>query len=114
MDEIQLRKALSKLQSFVDHFPSGDIEAKYVDTYHLLLSDIQNETGQDLNYFRIPTDEVRHRNAGGYTDDYGQWVDVQSDHSMCDREMFMINLHGAINFINSFTREARRRQIGFS
>lgn len=114
MDDIQLRKALAKLQSFADELPKGDIEEKYVQIYHSLLADIQKETGQDLAYFRIPTGEVRDQDRGGYTDDYGEWVSVRSSRNFCDREMFMINLKGAINFINSFAAERGQRSIGFT
>lgn len=114
MDEIRLRKASAKLQSFVDNLPEGDIEEKYVSMYHSLLYDIQTETGQDLTYFGIPADQVTRSDTSGYTDDDGDWVDVQSENAECDREFFMINLRGAINFVNSLFQERGPRTIGFS
>jgi hypothetical protein len=114
MDEIQLRKALAKLQSLIDNLPNGDLEEKYVKIYHTLLTDIQKETGHDLSYFVIPESELNRKLVMTSFDDYGDGESLYSDNRFCDREIFMINLRGAVNFINSFSQGSGRRAIGFT
>ena len=116
MDEIALRKALAKLRSFTDNLPKGStVEEKYVAIYHTLLADIAKETDQDLNYFKIPDKELTIRSTGGETDfETGEFRQWYSEERHCDREIFMMNLNGVLNFLASFVPEPQRRIIGFS
>lgn len=109
MDEIQLRKALAKLRSFADNLPKRRIAERYVNMYHSILTDIQTEIGQDLEYFHIPSAEVKKRWTGSVGDQ-----DFYTDETFCDVEMFMINLNGALNFIASLLEQPGRRLIGFA
>ena len=115
MDEIALRKALATLRSFADNLPKGHtLEEKYVTLYHSLLTDIARETGRDLDYFRIPTGEVRIRTSGGHTNfDTDEWVQHYTTNAECDREVFLIKFNGAVNFIASFLDATGKRVIGF-
>src|SRR6476661_10812833 len=99
MDEILLKKQLAKLRAFADNLPKGRVEEKYVTIYHELLSGIGQQIGHDFGEFYIPSGELRHHNAGGYTDDFGRFVTKQSSHAYCDAEMFQIHMNGALNFI---------------
>lgn len=114
MDEIALRKALATLRSFNDNLPKGNwIEEKYVAFYHSLLTDIARETGHDLDYFRVPDNEVTIRESGGVGDMYGNWEQHYTTHRQCDREVFLIKFNGALNFIASFLDDGGKRIIGF-
>lgn len=113
MDKIQLGKLLAKLRSFADNLPNGDIEEKYVTIYHNLLSGFEDQLGHDLAEFRIPSAEVARRSAGGATNDYGEWENYLTDEAFCDREIFLINLNGAVNFIASLLKGPGKPPIGF-
>lgn len=115
MDEITLRKALATLRSFADNLPRGNqLEEKYVALYHSLLTDVAQETGRDLDYFRIPDAEVHKRQSGGKQDiDTGEWEQWYTTHAMCDRDVFLIKFNGALNFIASFLDDGGKRIIGF-
>jgi hypothetical protein len=115
MDEIALRKALATLRSLSDNLPKGStIEEKYVVMYHSLLADIAKQTGQDLDYFKIPDNELTIRSTGGETNfETGEWIQWYSDERQCDREIFLIKFNGALNFIASFLEQPGKRIIGF-
>lgn len=116
MDEIALRKALATLRSLSDNLPKGStITEKYVEIYHSLLADIARETGQDLDYFKIPAAELTIRSTGGQTDfETGEFTQWWSEDKQCDRDMFMIKFNGALNFIASLLEAPGKRIIGFS
>lgn len=72
----------------------------YVELYHDLIYDIQNEMGQNLSYFEIPSGYLKQKSAP-IRDNYGEVQEPATGESYCEREMFLIKLKGAINFINS-------------
>lgn len=107
MADMKINKALAQLQALRDELPAGDIEEKYVDLYHASLIDIQDEIGQDLSYFRIPPEELKHHVSGrmrapriGGRPSTGGGISYSTER-YCDRARFLIALKGAINFINS-------------
>lgn len=115
-DEIQLRKAVAMLRSFTDNLPPrGNIEDRYVNLYHSLLTDIESETGHDFDFCLIRDDDLKRRVVMTAFDDYGENpVHTYSNSRYCDRNMFLIKLHGALNYLRSFAPEPVRRIIGFS
>ena len=116
MDEIALRKALATLRSLNDNLPkSSEIEEKYVAMYHSLLADISRETGHDLDYFKVPDNELTIRSHGGETNfETGEFVTWYSKERYCDREIFLIKFNGALNFVASLLEAPGKRIIGFS
>jgi len=113
MDNIKFRKALGKLQAFIDYRPQGRVAERDVITYHSLLGDIASETGQNLDYFHIPDSELTKRVAREKVDDFGQLIEnIYTDSRYCDESVFMTNLKGLVNFLNSFN-ETQPRKIGF-
>jgi hypothetical protein len=102
------------LRAFADNIPKGHtIEEKYVAYYHQLLTDVARETGQDLDYFRVPDGELSKRSAGGHGDEYGNWEEWYTDHRQCDTPVFMIKFNGALNFVASLLEQPGKRIIGF-
>lgn len=59
MDNITLLKAWARLETFHKNLPHGDIEEPYVAEYHSILQILENETGQALEDFLIPTRTIR-------------------------------------------------------
>lgn len=107
MNEIKLRQALSLLDSISQRVPGGDIEEKYVERYHQALTKIQNETGADLTDFFISRSEITRQETGRRIGPRIARLDRGPDVSyteerFCDRDMFLIQLGAAINYINSF------------
>ncbi len=105
MNVIKVRQAIARLEVMVDELPKGgQIEEKYVQMYHRALTEIQSEMGEDLSYFTVPESELEHRvtsvrlgnpyRGGGRQTNY-------SKERFCDRERFLIEIKGAIRFINS-------------
>lgn len=120
MDAIKCQRAISTFESFTENLPSNKlIEAKYVEMYHNLLSDIQNEIDEDISYFRVPAEEVKpyvKRRASSYNPRArnAEKPVYYTDKSYCDRPMFLIRLNGAIKFLNAFLSEPDTpRLIGF-
>ncbi len=83
----KFERAVAKLHAFAEHLPQSEIEEKYIALYHSLLADMEKETGEDLASFQIPEEEVQNRLTGGYHDADHGWLDVYSEHALCDREM---------------------------
>jgi hypothetical protein len=113
-DEI-LRKALAMLRSIADELPKGDIEERYVSLYHKTLTDIEGQTDHQLDYFRIPDAELKHRvtSTGRGPRGTGPPENTYSTARYCDREMFLIKLNGALHYLTSFLTEPQKRIIGF-
>ena len=116
MDEIALQKALATLKGFIDNLPRGAwIAEKYVTLYHSLLTDIARETGQSLDYFRVPASEVKIRQSGGRQDfETDTFYPNYTSEAQCDRSIFLIKLEGATNFIASLLSDRGKRIIGFA
>ena len=104
---VGLKQALAQLRAFSDNLPQkGDIEEKFVTEYHGILTRIEKETDHNLDNFRIATDEVDHRDIlipGGIVPSYsGRRRPSSMGPSVkryCNREVFLIRLHGVINFL---------------
>lgn len=112
MDDDLLRKALGTLEAFTNNLPPlGDIEESYVNLYHKTLTEISSQTGHDLDYFRIPSDELNYHVASSSSVDPDRTT--YSPNRFCARSMFLIKLNSAINYLVSFLSDPHKRIIGF-
>jgi len=105
---VGLKQALAQLRAFNDNLPrQGDVEEKFVTEYHGILTRIEKETDHNLDDFRIAADEVDHRfmtipggiNPSSYSGRRRPSSIGPSQKRYCDREVFLMRLHGVINFL---------------
>lgn len=54
MDRDQLTEVLSKLYALRDNLPEGEVEEKYVDEFHAILTELSSITDYNLSEFYIP------------------------------------------------------------
>jgi hypothetical protein len=110
MDIMKMRKALALLQAFAQELPEGDIHDNYIGLYHEILRDIRDQTRQDLDYFRIPSREIKQRiEATNRVPRIGGRHAIEPTYDevyYCERARFLISLKGAINFINALTLDS--------
>ena len=105
---LELKQALAQLHAFNDNLPkNGDIEEKFVREYHDILIRIERETEHNLNAFRIEPNEVDHHVIKIPSRRRGSFVFTSpgtklSEKRYCDREVFLMRLHGAMKFLAGF------------
>ena len=112
---LDLQQALSQLHAFNKNLPTnGDIEAKFVTEYHGIVARIERETGHNLNSFLITSSEIDHhvshipaRRRGSFVLGEPRYTvpasTRYSEKRYCDREVFLMRLHGLIDFLASLS-----------
>ena len=76
--------------------------------YHTSLTNIQNETGHDLTDFFISTSDLHPTQVlTGSRTRFGGFESAPSRERYCDRDLFLINLKGAIHYLNSWVIHPR-------
>lgn len=99
----KLRMALIRLRSLSENLPEDDVSMKQVDNYHGILDAVQAETGEDLSSFRISPDVfVRHLTGLSWNGAYEGWQTSESNELYCPRSEFLIELRGALQFIEEY------------
>lgn len=108
MTEIHFKQAYSLLVALKNNLPNNvTVDEKYVDQFHTILDVLEKDSGQNLDAFRVPGSELRHRATGkneftGVT--YTETPEV-------DRPFLMMKIDAILGF---FTIESERKAIGFS
>ena len=102
---VELQQALAHLHSFSENLPrNGDIEEKFVNEYHGILTSIETETSQNLDSFRVKESEVRHHETRHAAStrigrQFSPAHTTYSQHRYCDREVFLTRLHGLLKHL---------------
>lgn len=105
MDKTAFLKAKARLEAFKQNLPRS-IKEKYVVEYHQILDQIQAQTGERFDDFRIPETELSVRPTGGSRSGRygtGPMIWNYSKERYCDHEFFAIKLEGALAFIGYMT-----------
>lgn len=109
-ENIELRQSLAHLNAFSENLPTtGHIEEKFVDEYDEILTRLERETGHNLATFRIMPEEIQHRVIqiparirGGFVSGEPRRTTPAStklsEKRYCNRNLFTMRLHAAINF----------------
>lgn len=102
----KLAAARTRLQTLNESLPTNsDIEEKYVNEYHSILSVIQQESDVDFAGFFVPSSEINHHETKyGATRSMGRHRgkpahSVYSIARYCDRHIFFAKIRGAIKLI---------------
>ena len=66
MNQDQLAQAYARLKSMKDNLPKYfEVDSKYVDQYHEILSLLQTASDTDLSGFRVPESDIHNEVSGG-------------------------------------------------
>ena len=116
MDNIILLKAWARLETFHKNLPRSDIAENYVAEYHDILRLLEQETGQTLEDFLIPSPHLERQLSAyvppGFDNDF-QEERIYSNSRYCKRAFFLMRLEAAMTFFRYLLPEEAKRRIGF-
>ncbi len=115
MDNIILLKAWARLETFHKNLPRGDIADNYIAEYHDILRLLEQETGQTLEDFLIPSSRLERSFTyvpPSFDNDF-QEETIYSEHSHCERAFLLMRLEAAMTFFRYLMPEEAKRRIGF-
>lgn len=99
-------KAISDLKILKDNLPEGDVEEKFVNEYHSILTAAQNQINESLREHFIPADELKRRLGPQQFDDYGKLIEASySSARYCARNFFMFKIDKAVTHLDSIRLE---------
>jgi len=93
--------AIERLTRFKENMPKGDIEERFVNAYHEILSEEQNRTGVDLSKFVVPPSELKLRRGITSFDEWEEVKETSWDGPYCNRNFLMMKIDDAIIALRS-------------
>jgi hypothetical protein len=93
---------ISQLAAFMQHIPTT-VDEEDVEQFHGIVKILEEASGEDLSYFKIPNEKLAPRITGARPGGYGGGPGsvTYSQKKYCDSKYFYSQVHGLSNYIGT-------------
>lgn len=108
----ELAKLLARLTALKNNLPKNLVERKYADEFNSVLTELEKNSGENLNEFKISASEIKPR-VTSFNMLSGNRT--YSAESYCDREFLLMKIDGVLGYFTLLLQpDEIKNQIGFS
>lgn len=108
----ELAKLLARLTALKNNLPKYSVPRKYADEFNSILAELEKNSGENLNEFKIPASEI-HPRVTSFNAMSGR--KTYSSESYCDREFLLMKIDGVLGYFTLILQPTEvKNQMGFS